>query len=424
MTATESPDPTGQGSPWDDDLDEIDGTDLEDYDHDEIDPAQLAVDDHDDTSATAGIRSRDELPVVFLHIGTYKAGTSYLQGRLADAAPRLREDGVLFPGRDGYASQVEAVRDAIGWEVSRRAPARTQWSELRDEILAWPGAAAVVSMEFLSTASRRTAAQIVTSFHPADVRIIVTARDLMRVVPSAWQETMQNRQTRSWPKFIEGVTSDHPTARDARFWAYHDPAEVVSRWVDAVGTDHVYVITVPPPGAPADLLWQRFCNVLGVEQERYATQPGAIRPNASLDTASAELLRRINTALPETFTKPMYTLRVKKFLAKEVLVAREGGRKPELPEPYWEWAVRRSRQTVRSLERSGAQVVGDLQELVPSDFPDGARPRPDEVSEREIADAAVDAIVGILTNTAAASEAEIVPTRRGQRRRRQRTSPA
>ena len=169
------PDPTG---PRERNLadDSIDDDDIFGYEDDDADPLDAHRDDErfggfndagaarrgpagaaDEAPARAGARagaaSTTDLPVVYLHIGTYKAGTSFLQGRLVSNAAALKEDGVLFPGPGLYASQVAAVRDVLGWDVTGKGQAVIEWSDLRDEIHAWRGRAAVVSMEFLGRAA-------------------------------------------------------------------------------------------------------------------------------------------------------------------------------------------------------------------------------------------------------------------------------
>jgi hypothetical protein len=335
-------------------------------------------------------------PEVFLHIGTFKAGTSYIQGRLGDNVEQLREDGILFPGRAGYASQVSAVRDLLQWEQTAAGRARVSWSELCDEILAWRGHAAIVSMEFLSAANRRAVVTAVDNLLPANVKIIVTARDLVRVIPSSWQESTQNGQTRTWSEFIDSVTSDETSGRSARYWSTHDASAVVTRWLDAVGPESVYVITVPPSGAPPEVLWERFAYVVGFEPERYPINPHTGRTNSSLDTASAELLRRVNQALPKDFPKATYGTYVKQFLAKQALVKRTTGRKPVLPAQYVDWAVERSARIAEAIAEAGVHVVGDLDELVPKPSKSVTSAIPDDVTDTEVADAAIDAIVGLL----------------------------
>ena len=64
-----------------------------------------------------------------------------------------------------------------------------------------------------------------------------------------------------------------------RFWRQQSAGQIVQRWAEGVGADHVTVITVPPPGAPSELLWQRFCQVAGIAAADWVEAP---RANESL----------------------------------------------------------------------------------------------------------------------------------------------
>ena len=46
---------------------------------------------------------------------------------------------------------------------------------------------------------------IVESLAPATVHVVLTARDLARVLPSTWQENIQNGLTWTWPEFLASV---------------------------------------------------------------------------------------------------------------------------------------------------------------------------------------------------------------------------
>jgi len=59
-------------------------------------------------------------PTIYLHIGTPKSGTTYLQSRMEANRERAREQGLLWPG-PRWGVQVEAVRVPLehGPEVRR-----------------------------------------------------------------------------------------------------------------------------------------------------------------------------------------------------------------------------------------------------------------------------------------------------------------
>jgi hypothetical protein len=151
----------------------------------------------------------------------------------------LRAGGVLYPGEASWLEQVEAVRDAIGVGGPERRPVQVgAWHELTQQLLGWSGPVAIVSMELLSFAGRSKVGEIVESLRPAEVHAVITARDLARVIPSAWQESTQNRQTWTWPDYLASLTGDgtqEPTAY-RRFWKHHDLAVIADHWAAATSS--------------------------------------------------------------------------------------------------------------------------------------------------------------------------------------------
>src|SRR3954470_17187743 len=95
-------------------------------------------------------------PVVFLHIGPMKTGTTYLQAVMIANKRQLADAGVLFPG-DSWARQIRAAQDVL--VLQRREPVVRQkapgsWRRLVAEMRAHEGTS-VISMEFLGFARPR-----------------------------------------------------------------------------------------------------------------------------------------------------------------------------------------------------------------------------------------------------------------------------
>ena len=160
--------------------------------------------------------------------------------------------GVLVPGRKGIGEHVRAGKVIMKRPDLRGQPIPVQaWHSLRDEMLDFDGHSAVYSYEALVGATKQQAQRMVGDLSPADVRIVLTVRDLVRVVPAAWQEVMQGGQQWTWDQFVATVTSRAgrvvPPGR--AFWRNNDMVAVAERWAEAVGPDHVTVVTVPPRGA-------------------------------------------------------------------------------------------------------------------------------------------------------------------------------
>lgn len=363
-------------------------------------------------------------PVVYLHIGTMKSGTSYIQGMLWRNRDALRSRGVLYPGAT-WQDQVAAVRDITAANPKgRRQDVIGAWAAMRDEMLSWSGGKTLVSMELLSLAPPERQQAVVESLVPAEVQVIITARDLGRVIPSAWQESTQNRQTWTWPAYLSSVTGENDVEPVAfrRFWRQHDVSVIATQWAAAVGADHVHVIVVPPPGQPRDELWRRFCSVVGLDTDAY---DGAdkVRGNPAVGAASAEFLRRLNVAVGRQLDIASYEQIVKRFLAKTTLAHRTNESRLVLPESYNAWAVERAAQMIDGLRQAGVRIVGDLDELVPSPGQGIHSERPHEIDEGEVAEAGMHAVEALVLHLAAMDERPVSEGRRRRRERRQTGEP-
>lgn len=332
---------------------------------------------------------------VYFHIGLPKSGTTYLQSVLGANKQALSERaGLLYPGRR-WAEQGDAVVDLcrLGTPPERRRTVRGAWQRLVDEMRAWPGDC-VVSMEWLCAAKRTHVAKIVEDLSPAQIDVVITARDIGRTLPSAWQEFCRNQRTWAWPEFLEQVTDDRSRETPAGrvLWAQQDVSALLDRWTPVVAADHVHVITLPPPGADADELWRRFAGVIGADPAGYElVAPGR---NTSLGLESTELVRRLNLlTLERDLPRSTYNRVVKNHLAKSVLTARSAEEsKIVLPDALRPWATEWADQQIRAIAISGVQVVGDLEELRPvfADAPPGEAVQPDP---DRVLDAAVDALL-------------------------------
>ncbi len=140
---------------------------------------------------------------VYLHIGTMKSATTYLQQWGDVNRERLAEAGVLYPE---LGVPFAAANDLLGRTASRRETAGA-WAELDRQFRQHDGDA-IFSNELLATLAPRKIARRVSAFGPAEVRVVMTARDLARVIPSQWQTTLKNGSTRTWSQFATAVCSE------------------------------------------------------------------------------------------------------------------------------------------------------------------------------------------------------------------------
>lgn len=330
---------------------------------------------------------------VFLHVGTPKSGTSYLQAVLGRNKERLAGDGLLFPGA-GWHEQVAATRDILDANPHGHRPPGTDgaWARLVAETQEFAGDS-VISMEWLVAATTAQAEQIRATLEPQRLEVVITVRDLARQVPAAWQEFMQNWETWSWRSFLEDVTSDEPLATPAGrlFWHQQDLGRLLATWRDVLPVEQIHVVTLPPRGAPPGELWSRFAGLLDVEPYRYDLLNAG--GNESLGLESSELMRRVNLLTRErNLTWPEYDARYKNGVAKRGLSSRKGEEHAvTVPEEYHPWLVARGKEQVEAVRAAGVHVVGDLADLTPSLPPSG--PQPEDVPAEELLEACLHALL-------------------------------
>jgi len=327
---------------------------------------------------------------VVLHVGAMKSGTSFLQSLMYANKDLLLERGVLLPG-PRWAYQVRAVRSLFNGDGQL-------WEGLVDEVVRHEGTS-VVSMEFLGPLRPPLVRRVVESFPDADVRVVITARDLNRSIAAMWQETVQNGRTWEWDEYVAAVTASRPghrpreeTQAGRTFWRQQHIVRIARTWAEVAGPKRVSLVTVPQPGAPRDLLWERFASVVG-------TDPAGLEParaaNESIGAASTLALRRLNELLDaEGLTFDDGARLRKGMLAKRVLAARKK-QEPTIGLQVADWVEVQSRRSRTSLKRLGVQVVGDLDELTPVEVP-GIHPS--AVDQAEVTEAALAALAWAMAD--------------------------
>jgi hypothetical protein len=334
---------------------------------------------------------------VFLHVGLHKTGTTYVQHLMRANRAALRQQGVLYPGGAGFPSQIFAAWDLLGRRPQggggRDARIAGAWAAMAEAVAAVPVAeASVVYLcdEHLSLATSRQARVAVESFTGADVHVVVTARDLARVVTSAWQEDVKNRGRFSWTDFIAAVRDPAQVGTNpARsFWLRQDLPVVLETWAEHVGVERVHVVTVPAAGSPSDLLVERLGSLVGFHPHTL-TAP-AKWANENVGLVGTELLRRLSPRLAHLDTRRFDKL-VKLTLVRRLAVELEPVRHA-LDDDELAWTVERSREMSKLVRNAGYPVVGDLDDLLPRA---GAGRRPADVTADELTEAALVALAGL-----------------------------
>ena len=330
---------------------------------------------------------------IFVHVGCAKAGTTFLQSALWQSRDVLRSHGVELPvDRLSHYHLALAVRDKLNPDTDS-PKAFTVQDRFARALSDSAAATVVVSNELLAGATAEQAASlrdlIRASLAEAEVHLVITARDLARLVPSAWQQRIQQRKTISWDDYLESVREG--TWPGAEFLRSHDPADIASRWAADLPPHRVHIVTLPPPTAPRGLLLERFCGVIGIDAKILSDSVPS--PNESLGFVQAELLRRVNVALGDRLkhSRAGYGRVGKSYFAHQVL-APMGGERPSLPPEMTPWCQEQTERLIATIEQGGYDVAGDLDDLrsVP------ASTAPSVVGDSEIAASAVGALADLL----------------------------
>lgn len=329
---------------------------------------------------------------VFLHIGLQKTGTSYLQGVLTRSRVALAAQGLdLVPQRRQAAFWLMLdVRDRL--QAQDPPQAAHVLDRLPGLLADAPGDRALISEESLSPADDAQIARLLGALDDREVHLVVTCRDLARQIPSVWQQGLQSGRRSSLTRYLRRLRESEGTT-DSIWWQKDLPG-VLERWSRHVPADRIHVVTVPPPGSGPEMLLERYCRVLGVDP---ATLEHAEvgRSNRGLRLEQAEVMRRINLAVPtELKRRDAFGKVGKRFLAVEILGGAEG-RQVRVPAQHAPWCQAVSQRYADVLRTGGYDVVGDPDDLVPDDtaYADGDQ----VVSDAELAHAALAALTEIVT---------------------------
>lgn len=328
----------------------------------------------------------------FLHLGTAKSGTTYLQELWWRHHDALRERGLLLPGqalRDHFhAAALVKGMDVIIADLTPEE--RGTWTRLLAETQAWREDV-LISHEHFSDSPADAAGRAVTQLAEVtdEVHVVLTVRDLGRVLPSAWQQRVKQGARQPYGAFLAAVRRER---EDQKFWRYQDVPGILDRWARDLPSERVHLVVVPPSGAPRDELWRRTAGVLGVDVGDLDPRPR--RPNDSLGIVEAELLRRVNQAVPRSARTVALTRLTKGAFARDLLAGSAPAESFVLPAEHADWVRARSEATVAALADRGYDVVGDLVDLLPAGPREGRGP--EDVGDAEVLAAATTVVARMI----------------------------
>ena len=146
----------------------------------------------------------------------------------------------------------------------------------------------VVSSEFFAWAKPDAISRIREDLDPARIRIAVTLRPLAKVIPSMWQQNVQQGTVTPLDDWVKGVADE--TNRSFWFLERHD--ELIERWAAIVGREHVIGVVVDDEDH--DVLMRSFEGLLSMQAGTLVDVPD--QTNRSLTWPEAEAVRASNVA--------------------------------------------------------------------------------------------------------------------------------
>lgn len=357
---------------------------------------------------------------VYLHVGLPKTGTSHLQAALFDSRPQLEDAGVLYPAH-WYDDHFFAALDLqdLAFNGARRPEANGRWEKVAAQVRGWPGTS-VVSSELLAAASPEQARRAVESLEPAQVHVVVTVRELGTHLVSTWQEDVKHGETASFAEWFAAICArDESRWNRAWYWRAADLPSVLDRWVTAVPASALHVVVVPPSGVGPDTLWRRFARAAQIDPSVLDASRAAWG-NYSIGADGTALLRHLNTTGAGRLDQVTYEHLVKGVLVHETLSRYPGAIRPVPTADVRPQVAQRTAQWIEAVRASGAEVIGDLDELrvgaehVEDEPPRGPEPaamrpagylsgiEPDDVAGDAVLDVAVFAIWELLVQVGSA----------------------
>jgi hypothetical protein len=317
-----------------------------------------------------------------LHVGTPKSGTTHLQSILSARRADLAQAGVCYPGAsylpDDGLNQQPAVYGLGARHIDWLDTGPEKYTELLDALASEvkaTGERVLLSAEAMCSLDEDEIGGLleVLGVAAADTDVVITARDLGRMIPSIWQQTIKGGATKGLDGFTMAVSRARQETSTTSFWRVYGVPGIVERWAGVVGLDHVSVVTVPAGGHSSPELWARFADA--------ARLPAAVRnvgstspraDNVSLSAGQAEMLRAINEVLRDRGMPPGD----QRVLRRRILHQWQGAAHPAaIPirlstaaqAPVRRW----TQEDVQALRSRGVRVVGDLDDLLAQPTHDG-----------------------------------------------------
>lgn len=300
-----------------------------------------------------------------VHIGPHKTGTTALQAAFWDSRVAAEKQGVHYAsnGRHALSAVLAGIEHSSPWTANKRPPPRWLWTRLLNDIRSSNAKRVVLSSEYFADARPEPAARVIKELDPERVQIIITIRPLSRILTSQWQQFVRNQNTTPFEEFLKKHLDDPHPSDPPVFWRRHRHDDLVRRWVDLVGPDHLTVVALDD--SDRDMVLRAFEQLTGLAAGTLEADPTI--QNRSMTLPEIETIRQFNIAFKKLQLPPLLYQRTMRFGAAHLMqqrTPRPDEPKIELPD----WSVEPIREIatdiVNGIRATGVRVVGNLEDML------------------------------------------------------------
>jgi hypothetical protein len=301
---------------------------------------------------------------IVLHIGPPKTGTTALQAGFDVARRAAEAQGVHYAGQGRHS--MSAVLAGIGrpspWRNDRRPPGRAAWNRLLREIRSSKASRVVLSSEFFADADDAAIRRIVDDLGGGRLQVVATVRPLAAILPSQWQQFVQNRLTMPFDQWLEAILADPPAPVTPSFWKRHRVDRLLARWAHVIGPERMTLVILGD--GDRTVVLRAFESLTGLVEGTLPMVDDSA--NRSMTQPETELIRAFNLAYEEAGLPAALYTRVMRFGAASLMKQREPLRdEPRLQLPAWAEprVAEIGREIAAGVVASGARLVGRLEDL-------------------------------------------------------------
>lgn len=300
-----------------------------------------------------------------VHAGMPKTGTTALQIALHHRRDQLGKHGVTYAS-DGQRHPIAAIFAALGRQPQvGMVPDLAQWQRMVKEANEAGEAKgrAIVSSESFAAGEDDKVRAAAEQLGLDRVHIVLTLRPVLRIMPSAWQQYVQDRMRLSYEDWLDAMFNKPPYADPTpSFWRRTVHERQVQRWADIVGADRVTVVVARE--GDRELLPRTFESFLGLPQGTLDPVPGRIT-NRSLTLAETEIVRLLNIEFKRRWTNDSYARLVRAGVVRELLKHPPASGAAKAVTPQWalDRAAEVDARAAEAIRSFGVRIVGDLTEF-------------------------------------------------------------